>query len=351
MPDKTEFSEDAHMIAWLRNLWKFGPASHAKRPNINNETDIVRLPPHLYMRRKTFELGTDTLRRVDDRVGPHLATAGTANDPQIEELNVYWAREHALYETFCSSDNYTYEHFLPGRAYTYRCLAEIVTSLQVDSNVSVLDVGCGSALLSRFLNCSGRQYVGADVSMTALHFARRIASDGGIRFAPVLAAGKKLPFRSGSFGLSVSLGLLEHFDIPAQHELVEEAARVTGSYIVIAVPNTNSPIFRAMCSIEASMAGAMGFPLEAHYYDVDFSKIAEYHGLKLQEQGAFHIPTPAYLDRFAAAEEIAFFQGVVKAADDAYCGSASDAWWSVERCLSKSERNKFGWFSYGIFAK
>lgn len=103
--------------------------------------------------------------------------------------------------------------------------------LPVRPGARVLDIGCGRG---RHMAHWGTRAVGIDFSMTALTDAH------GSSRRTACAHASRLPFRSGSFGLAYSLGVIEH--------LTDTELAVRGSFAVLApggwayhsVPHTRS---------------------------------------------------------------------------------------------------------------
>ncbi len=87
-----------------------------------------------------------------------------------------------------------------------------------------LEVGCGSARLSRFLAAARFQVAGVDYEMGALRYAREAFVGSGLDGDLVRADVNRLPFRTGSFDAVLSTGLLEHFLDP--YPIVLEMVRV-----------------------------------------------------------------------------------------------------------------------------
>lgn len=98
-----------------------------------------------------------------------------------------------------------------------------------------LEIGCGSAVDSAELARRGVQTFAADYSLPALAHART-ANRESLR----LAAGDTfhLPYRSDTFDLVFSQGLLEHFSDPTP--ALRDQARVVrpGGYLCVDVPQT-----------------------------------------------------------------------------------------------------------------
>ena len=87
-----------------------------------------------------------------------------------------------------------------------------------------LEVGCGSARLSRFLARLGYRAVGMDYEPVAVRLAARRVADDRLDVALLLGDAFALPFATGSFDVVLSTGLLEHFADPSP--IVAEMTRV-----------------------------------------------------------------------------------------------------------------------------
>jgi len=102
----------------------------------------------------------------------------------------------------------------------------------------VLEVGCGSAVDSIELSRRGASAVAMDYSLRALWHASQYVSAGHVHVS--LAAGDvfQLPFKSNTFDLVFSQGLIEHFTKPSA--AIREQIRVIrpGGLLCIDVPQT-----------------------------------------------------------------------------------------------------------------
>ena len=87
-----------------------------------------------------------------------------------------------------------------------------------------LEVGAGSARLSRFLALRGYLTYCMDYSTEALTYARAHYEKEGAKGVYVLARAEHLPFEDNSFDLVFSTGLLEHFEDPMP--VISEMVRV-----------------------------------------------------------------------------------------------------------------------------
>ena len=87
-----------------------------------------------------------------------------------------------------------------------------------------LEVGCGSARVSRFLAGAGFEVVGVDCEPPAIHLAGQRLRASGVKADLLLGDAFGLPFSDQTFDVVLSTGLLEHFPDPSP--IVAEMARV-----------------------------------------------------------------------------------------------------------------------------
>jgi len=303
------------------------------------------------MTRKTFEFGTAALvaPQVEWETARILSEIPAMTDPEVAALDAYWARELALYRQHGKRGEY--ETFLPGRAYTYKRLGHILAAVFPGSGQQLLDVGCGSAILSRYVAERVRRYTALDVSRAALEFARELALGGHVKLNLVEGSAFEMPLKDASVDISVSLGLLEHFNQPDQASILSEMSRVSRIGNIVVVPNTTCAIYHAMSALEAIQSGpAYSFPLEEHYFDVDFAGLSLRAGLSTEFEGAFHLAPPAEIPgEFLSDGERAMFVELRDAALALYKGDAMEAWWSAEDSIDVGTRNVYGWFKFAVF--
>jgi len=134
-----------------------------------------------------------------------------------------WTRAHKEHISYLPTALNEYEEFVKKLDFT---------NLRV-----VVDVGAGSGLSSVPLARSKCYVVLADISASALHLARELYKEMGLRgFADlVLADAFHLPFRDKSADLALSWGLLEHFKPEDSVRIVKEKLRI-GKMIMEIVP-------------------------------------------------------------------------------------------------------------------
>jgi ubiquinone/menaquinone biosynthesis C-methylase UbiE len=89
-----------------------------------------------------------------------------------------------------------------------------------EKNTMVLDLGCGTGLLSKVLASKGFNVLGIDISLESLRLLQQFES----RISTIQADATRLPFTDGSCHAVVSLGAWRHFsDI---RRVIAEVARI-----------------------------------------------------------------------------------------------------------------------------
>jgi ubiquinone/menaquinone biosynthesis C-methylase UbiE len=90
----------------------------------------------------------------------------------------------------------------------------------------ILDVGCGTGVLARFLaeQCRGSQVTGIDASPPMIRVATRRRSLSNCAFKVALA--EELPFEDSSFDAVVSSLFFHHVDVDLKHKSLLEIRRV-----------------------------------------------------------------------------------------------------------------------------
>ena len=89
-----------------------------------------------------------------------------------------------------------------------------------EKDTLVLDLGCGTGLLSNTLFGKGFEVLGADISLESLRLLQQRES----RIKTIQADATQLPFADGSFHTVASLGAWRHF--PDPRKVIAEVARI-----------------------------------------------------------------------------------------------------------------------------
>jgi ubiquinone/menaquinone biosynthesis C-methylase UbiE len=126
--------------------------------------------------------------------------------------------------------------------------------LQLKGHEKVLDIGCGTGILTRRLAAgldgSGpEQVIGIDAAAKMIAVARRKAAGmGNIRFETAVA--ERLPFGDAVFDAAVSTFFYHHIDLDLKHRSLAELRRVLkpGGCAVIVDVDTPTSLFGKLCA-------------------------------------------------------------------------------------------------------
>ncbi len=135
---------------------------------------------------------------------------------------------------------YNKQYFLD-RDHLDLIIAESIHLLMQDHGLKcVLDVGCGSGKLVKFLNQRKFSAFGVDLESQGLKMARKINQKGKI----IASSADKLPFKDKTFDLITSISVIEHLTSQQAGKFLKESYRVLspGGYIFMITPNFNSPM-------------------------------------------------------------------------------------------------------------
>lgn len=195
--------------------------------------------------------------------------------------------------------------------------------------------------------------VGLDIAESAVAFGRVLKDEFLAASSLCVGDFMTLPFADRTFDVSYSLGALEHRSPGEQSLLLSELTRVTRSYVVLLVPNPESPIFKAMEELEMTrMPPALVYPEERRHYAVNFGRLARQNTLEIAEASAIHIVPPLIIPAIHMTEGAAqFFSRITQEALSNWTGSAMTTWLSVEERTAHELKSQYGWFSYAVFRK
>jgi SAM-dependent methyltransferase len=125
----------------------------------------------------------------------------------------------------------------------YHALEKEITAV---SEKAILEAGCGTGRISVKLGELGAGITCVDISANALALAKSNSASfpGKINF--VRNSIKSLSFRSSSYDIVWNAGVLEHFDIPEQKQIVAEMLRITKAdgRVIILVPYAKAVLYR-----------------------------------------------------------------------------------------------------------
>lgn len=120
-------------------------------------------------------------------------------------------------------------------------LAQTLNNFAKSSNIiSILDIGCGTGRLVKFLNKKGFAATGIDKSEEAIKKAQITNPKKNIQ----LASATKLPFKKNSFDLVCAISVIEHLSETEARKFLKEAYRILKpeGYLFLVTPNYSTPL-------------------------------------------------------------------------------------------------------------
>lgn len=153
----------------------------------------------------------------------------------------FWSYQHSVYQSLPYDRKIRYESWQPGRWAANR--AAVKNLLPYLENVnSVCEVGAGSAAFSLEMGKQcGWSLKAVDLCPTAAKYAQQIAQDMQI---PIdYSVGDLFSYREKS-DIVLSLGVIEHFTPEEQRKFIRHCKDISNRYVLIAIPNQDSTIFR-----------------------------------------------------------------------------------------------------------
>jgi ubiquinone/menaquinone biosynthesis C-methylase UbiE len=122
--------------------------------------------------------------------------------------------------------------------YTNGAIYKTTLSLLDHRHEKVLDVGCGTGLMSAKLAATGRRVVGVDISAAMVKRAR-MRNDGRMEFS--LGDAERLPFPEHSFGAVVNLISFHHYPDPLRAACEFRRVLRPGGRLVLIAFDRRSP--------------------------------------------------------------------------------------------------------------
>lgn len=175
---------------------------------------------------------------------------------------------------------------------------------------SALELGCGSATLLIQLALGGVAVEGIDRDPDAL----AVAADSLASLTGGEAPAGRVSFRQDDFlragfsrraraDLVLSIGVIEHFDQREQQRVLRLHGEASRRWVLIAVPNLDSPVFRTFLSARARQ-GAL---YEDAHQPIDVPELADACGYRLAVDDGCHLFLSHRSDRYEVDDELAAF--------------------------------------------
>lgn len=105
----------------------------------------------------------------------------------------------------------------------------------------ILDVGCGSGWLVRYLNQKGFKTKGCDLAEEAVKMAKKQVKPSSLI---VKASATNLPYKDNSFDSVLGVSIIEHLTKSQAKKFLKEASRVLkkGGWMFLVTPNYATPL-------------------------------------------------------------------------------------------------------------
>jgi SAM-dependent methyltransferase len=125
-------------------------------------------------------------------------------------------------------------------------------------NLDVLEVGCGRGSALAYFAENGATCTGIDLSQEAILIAGEIFRRNGLAAKFEVGDAQDLPYESGSFDITVSIGLLEHFEdiTPALSEQVR-VLRPEGMFLGYVVPEYGDNVQSEFAWVNSVLRGCI----------------------------------------------------------------------------------------------
>jgi hypothetical protein len=217
-----------------------------------------------------------------------------------------------------------------------------------------MELGSGSGLGLAILGARGFRCTAFDIAVTAINYSRVI----GEHFEAPLDAAHVADYYAPPVSvletadLVFNVGALEHHETLRQRQLLRSMAGCSRQWIVVFVPNTDSPIYQTMEAAEFEiMPTHMVYPEEHETHSVTWESLFDSTEAVLVDAGAIHIAPPArFRDGVLDAAGTAFFEQVTGDVRSRP-GALYERWLAVERHVSKDAATRWGWFKYAVFRR
>lgn len=138
------------------------------------------------------------------------------------------------------SQSYNYQYF-EKRDHLAPPLAEAINIFAKENGLKkILDVGCGTGRMIKYLNQKGFRAKGCDISPNAVRFTNRINN----KKVAKIGAATQIRYVDGSFDLVIMISVIEHLTPKEARKFLSESNRVLkpGGFIFLVTPNFATPL-------------------------------------------------------------------------------------------------------------
>lgn len=279
--------------------------------------------------------------------------------------DIFWEKQINDYMSIDAVQKLKYKTWQPCRFVGNFSAINIIRDKFKSPLSSCIELGAGSAAFSislyEILNI--KKIVAVDYSCMAKKYASLICNDMKIQIEYICADffDKLILFPKSD--IVVSLGVIEHYKKRKRMEFLDTCYNLSNSYVLIAIPNQESPLFRAY--IEDMKKSGIAYTEKHEKYTLDMLvKESEECGFKIIHKDGFHcfLSNNSFLNDYRSSllsfidlnKEILFSideKGFEKYPDINFLYSDINSLVIAENNIPMNIRKKYGFMNYVLLEK
>ena len=217
----------------------------------------------------------------------------TCMDANPETPLTYWQKEKADFAAFMKANpGASYVDWQPTKWQSLSVLRQRVQRFCQSAGApisSAIELGCGSSTLLLQLALDGVSVTGIDRDRDALDLAEAAHASLNAKRPSEVALRcddfERLSHPLTPADLLLSVGVIEHFDLAGQRRVFQEHARLSKRWVLIAIPNIASPLFKSFLKARK----AEGRLYEDEHLPIDVPSLAREHGASVSIDDGCHL--------------------------------------------------------------
>lgn len=159
----------------------------------------------------------------------------------MDTNEVFWQKQFEIYNKQPYDPAIRYESWQPSRWAANRATIQLLLPL-LNGVETICEVGAGSAAFSlEMQKQAGFHVICVDRCKSAKQYAERVAKDMGLC---IDYRQEDLFTSDAKADMVLSLGVIEHFNLEMQCKFLQKCREMSRRYILIAIPNQESPVFQ-----------------------------------------------------------------------------------------------------------
>jgi SAM-dependent methyltransferase len=297
---------------------------------------------------------------VPRRHQPTESSSDTSTARAAEPGRQHFRRQLADLEAGLAQDpGLTYRDWQPTRWQSLCLLRDTIARAAAECGHAIdtaLELGCGSATLLGLLAMRGVKCVGVDQDPAALAFAEKAHELFGgpvtvdLRLGDFLS--RDLPLEQAD--LVFSIGVIEHYSPEDQLRILARHAQLSSRWVMIAVPNMESPLFKTFLQAMA----AAGTLYDDEHLPADVPALCRSLRFTIIAEDGCHVFLSKGSDNRFATAELMSFQREIRASllrlssryeafpNMDFVGLDINALTTAESALPANTRRRFGFLRW-----